>query len=510
MNGADPGTTLPPPETRPVAGDWRRRFLIGVALFVAAAALWRLQTVVRWQLTAPFDLVFESPNLATINALRHGVNVYSSSFFDAPPFVFTLYTPLYHLLCAAMPASATNPFFAGRLIAFVFMMSAVLGVLWVSKPRHWIWIILVTGLFLLLHPVSSNLVFLKNDGTALFFSVLAILIVSKAPRTHLRLAAAALSCVLAIASKQVFVAASAACFVYLLLEQRRDALRFGGYYLLFAAVAAALAQALWGNGFWWCVFHAPRMPFSADQFITQWRLMLRQPVFLLLFAAWIVTAAEYLYRRRGRSLNPFLIYFLCSGVVLLLTVGKPGSSTNYFIEWSLAGVLWLVSILPSSLPQKINPALLAGLCLAVTLCELATATPRDFALGDPGFIAVRQQLHEALTQEAKSLAPRADPLRVLNFAGASTFFDWPGKTSVNDPYLYTLLWEHGILKPDAMIRELHSQQYQLVVFRSDAVLAPSDRADGMGQIMKSLRESYRLAGYGVFLQYWVPLTAAKD
>ena len=110
-----------------------------------------------------------------------------------------------------------------------------------------------------------------------------------------------------------------------------------------------------------------------------------------------------------------------------MTVGKPGSSTNYFIEWSLAGALWLVSVLPSSLPQKINPALIGGLCLAVTLCELAMAKPRDFALGDPEFTAVRRQLHEALLKESESLAPGAKPLRVLNFVGASTSLTGPAK-----------------------------------------------------------------------------------
>ena len=302
------------PTSKPRKSDaacWQRRFLFGVALFVAATALWRLQTVVRWQLTFPFDLVFESPNLSTITALRHGANIYSASVFDAPPFVFTLYTPLYHLVCAALPASGTNPFLTGRIVALVFMAAAILCALWVTKPRHGTWMILAVSLFLLLHPVSSNFVFLKNDGAALFFSVLAILTISKTPRTHPRLAAAALFCLLAIASKQVFLAATATCFVHLLREQRRDALRFGGYYFLFAVIAAAAAQMLWGNGFWWCAFHAPKIPFNSNQFLGQWRLMLSQPVFLLLLIAWAVTIVEHLrYRRMGRRV-PFC-FISCS------------------------------------------------------------------------------------------------------------------------------------------------------------------------------------------------------
>jgi hypothetical protein len=292
--------------------------------------------------------------------------------------------------------------------------------------------------------------------------------------------------------------------VYLFFEQRRDAARFAGYFVLFAAAAAVVAQLIWGQSIWWCVFNAPRMPFSMAQFTEQWRLMLRQPVFLLLLAALFVTAIENLRRGKLRAwaATPFFLYLIFAGAILLLIVGKPGSSTNYFIEFSLAGVFWLVSFAPSSLLQTRNKLLPAAICLGVAVCELVTAKPNDFALGDPKFMAWRAQLHDTLMKEGQSLVPDANPLRILNMGAASTYFDWPGETSVNDPFLYSLLWEHGILKPDSMIRELQSQTYDLVVFRNDAMLASSGRGDGLGRIMKALRSSYRPAGQGAFLQYW--------
>src|SRR6267154_2385883 len=94
---------------------WLHRLFLGTAIVVFASALWRLQTVVRWHLASSFDLVFESPNLATIKALRQGLNVYDPSLFNSPPFTFTLYTPLYHLICAVMPMNRASPFLAGRL-----------------------------------------------------------------------------------------------------------------------------------------------------------------------------------------------------------------------------------------------------------------------------------------------------------------------------------------------------------------------------------------------------------
>jgi hypothetical protein len=481
---------------------WPDRVLTVVALVVLAAALWRVQMVTRWQIDAPFDLVFESPNLATIEGLRRGANVYDASFFNAPPFVFTMYTPLYHLICAAVPSHSGNPFMAGRLIAMLFMTAAVLGILWVAKPRDWTMLCLAVGLFLLLRPVGSNLSFLKNDGTALFFSVLAVLTVRNWSESNLWLVLAALFCVLAVAAKQVYVAAAAACFVFLFLERHGAALRFALSFLLFATLGAAIAQATWGKGIWWCVFNAPQMPFSADQFAGQWTLMLKQPVFLLLLAVWVAALTEHVYRWRSRPPNPFFLYFLFSGAVLLLTVGKPGSSTNYFIEWSLAGIFWMVSVGPSLL-QPVTRGIIAALCLVAVLCELAFAKPHQFAFATPEFLVARAEIHKALLEEAKLVAPEARPLRVLNLAGASTFFDWPGETSVNDPYLYSLLWERGVLKPGAMIQALSTQTYDIVVFRNDAVLVASDRGDGMAEIMKAVREFYRPAGRGVFLHYWV-------
>jgi hypothetical protein len=496
MTKAEPSSTPAP---------WQKRFLLFVALFVFAVAVYRIQMVAAWHLADPFDLTFESPNLATIQALRREANVYDAAFFNGRPFVFTMYTPLYHLICAHLPSSASNPFLTGRLVALAFMGMAALGIFHVCKPRDWTIALLWAGTFLLLHPVVSNLAFVKNDGTALFFSALALLTVSRNSRGPLRLVLTALLCVLAVAAKQVYVSATGACFVYLLLQRRSEAFRFALFWIVFAAIGGAAAQLVWGNGFWWCVFQAPRMPSDWNQFTAQWSAMLRQPMFLLLLVCSVATAVEYVARngRRQISANPFLLYCLFSGAVLLLTVGKPGSSTNYFIEPSLAAAFWLVSIHGSSFLTKLDPAVVAAVCLAATVCELALARRGDFAFADPSSLASRAQLHDRLMKEAESLVGRTNDLRVLNLADAPTYFEWPGETSVNDPFLYMLLWRRNVLKPDGLVRELRSQAYDFVVLQSGVVVSGAERSDGTGQIAKALRESYRFAGYGDYLQYWV-------
>jgi len=494
----------------PRRAAWIDRLVLIAALVVLASGLWRMQTVVRWQLNAPFDLVFESPNLATIKALDRGINVYHPDYFNAPPFVFTLYTPLYHWICAALPSHPSNPFWTGRLVALGFLTFTLAGVWWATRARHSSLALLTMGLFLLLHPVTGNAAFLKNDSTALFFSVLALLLVRHGERSHRHLLGAAFCCVLAIAAKQVYVSASAACLLFLALQHRPAAWRFGLYYLLFAATGAVVAQGWWGSGFWFCVLNAPRMPFDAVQFSSQWGLMLRQPVFVVLMGSWLwlVLAGLRQGRKADWMIHPFFFHFLFAGAVLLLTVGKPGSSTNYFIEPSLAAVLSLGTI-ALSLPKRPwgRPAL-AVLCVMATFWELASARTRDYAFADPPFLSWRQQFHDALVADAHALAPEARPLRVLNLATASTFYDWPGETSVNDPFLYSLLWKHGVLDPKPLQQLLGARAYDLVVFRNGA--APGLEANGLGQIMVTLQEGYRPLPSESLFHYWIRRPGGPD
>jgi len=384
----------------------------------------------------------------------------------------------------------------------------MLGGWWAARPRAGALLLLALGLFGLLHPVTANAAFLKNDGTALFFSVLALLLIRPALHSPWPLVGAALCGVLALASKQVFLSATAACFIYLLMHHRPTAWRFGLYFLLFAGVGGAVAQVWWGNGFWFCILHAPRMPFEAGQFSTQWGIMLRQPVFGLLLAAWLVTLISCLHSGKGRDLirNPFFLHFLFAGAVLLLTIGEPGSSTNYFIEPCLAGVYWLVSLAAPWPGRSWGKGAIAGVCLAVTFWELAAAKTRDFAFADPSFLSWREQFHDSLRADAAALAPGARPLRVLNLASASTFYDWPGETAVNDPYLYSLLWKHGVLEPGPLQQTLGAQSYDLIVFRNGSAPGSDAPADGMGQIMATMREYYRPLPSDTIFQYWIRKT----
>ena len=107
-------------------GDGMRRLVV---MAVAAAALTlalaaRIGSVAADQFSAPWDLVFETPNLGTIKLIQGGKNPYDPEIYAAPPFIITLYTPLYHYLVAALPEHSGNPFFTGRLVSMLSLLAA--------------------------------------------------------------------------------------------------------------------------------------------------------------------------------------------------------------------------------------------------------------------------------------------------------------------------------------------------------------------------------------------------
>jgi len=93
------------------------RWVEACAWGLLALALGRLAVVVTGQLTFPLDLEFETLQLRTVRVIESGANPYGPETYASLPYVFSVYTPLYHLLVAALPEVAGRPFLVGRLLA---------------------------------------------------------------------------------------------------------------------------------------------------------------------------------------------------------------------------------------------------------------------------------------------------------------------------------------------------------------------------------------------------------
>jgi hypothetical protein len=413
------------------------------------------------QLTAPFDLIYETPNLRTIQLLQEGRSIYTPQVYAEPPFWLTLYTPAYHYVVSWLPASDANPFLTGRIVAMACMLLAAATTFVVARSQAWA-ALLAVGVWFLVHPVVSNTALLKNDTMALLLAALAVVCVAETRRPGWLLLSSACAAG-AFFTKQSFLAAPAAILLFLLLRDRRRALQFAAVTAALLGVGLAISAAAWGSGFGFSAFGAPRNPMSAQQFVEQWRVAAWQPLLVAVLALATAEAvrAAVVGRLRALTDSPYVVYLIAAVAVLCATLGKAGSATNYFLEPVLAALLWLVYSTRESARDGAHVsgrALLAILLLVVLAAgDLAWAPRVDYSFTDDA----RSQAHTSQLGEAAAAIRSlgiAEP-RILNLASVNLSYPLPGEICVNDPYLYSLLLASGKLSPRSIIESVERGEF---------------------------------------------------
>jgi hypothetical protein len=146
---------------------------------------------------------------------------------------------------------------------------------------------------------------------------------------------------------------------------------------------------------------------------------------------------------RALAASPYVLYFAAAAAVLVATLGKVGSGTNYVFETVLAALLWLVfsarRLLDAAAPRRVWVAI-ALLCAAAA-ADLAWTPRRAISFTDP---VARRSTATALARMASEIRALGNPEpKILNLANARLSYPLPGEIAVNDPYLYSLLWQVG-------------------------------------------------------------------
>jgi hypothetical protein len=480
--------------------SFERVSLWGVAIVVALVALTRFGEVAGKRFEAPYDIGYETPGLRTIQLIREGRNIYAPEIYDAPTFWITLYTPLYHYIAAGLPTSAENPFLAGRIVALVFMLAAGATVFAVGGRAVWAGV-LAFGTFFLIHNVITDAVHVKNDPPGLFFSALAVVSVARARHSRKWVIAAGVASVAAFFSKQYFIAAPAACFLWLLRTDRAKAFLFGVFSAPLLGVAILAARLHWGPGFTFSVFRAMQNPMTLENLRWNWALMFQEPVFVFLLAA---SLAAFVALRRRLYESPYPCYWLCSFLTLGM-VAKVGAVTNYFFELVLVSLLWLVFVC-QDLPagtwiRRVTvsaTAILAG-CTAYEMQK----TPRD-AFSFPSQ-SESADYHAWIRQCAEIIRGLGKPEpRLLNLAWATLSDPLPGEILMSDPPAYMLFYQVGLMSPEPLLAALERREYDGVLVPRGFLAQPESETP-VPALHVALRRNYYPSRNLSSLDYLAPL-----
>lgn len=402
----------------------QRVVLLGLAILAAWPVLDGL--VARIGLPQAFSYV-EGFNVDDADRLASGEALYGDP--SEPPFVVSVYTPLYTSLVALQIAMGLPGLLAARLLS---LLSATLlaGVIGISG-RRWAGAVAPIAAFLfLLAPLQRSwLMVARPDYTAALLSALGVLVVARGAAGPGLLWAAPLLAA-AILTKQSYVAAALAVTIFLIARSPRRGLAFAASLAVLLAGAAA-ALSWYSDG--WFLFHtvtANRNPFSwANAWTLAGKFLASHAPELLLMSPALAALAA------ARRLSIFGLYAIIAAAVSLSS-GKLGSDSNYFIEPLAALALLAANEFPLSwLRDRGRPGRVA--CTALGAAAVL--------LGAVRFVDVRQ-MHRALSAEVtvfdrmcRDLAARPGPA----VSDDAVLLRCAGKEVVFQPFVMTQLAEAG-------------------------------------------------------------------
>jgi hypothetical protein len=340
------------------------------SLFKWALALGCLVSLVRvaaW-VPQPFQLTYgEGPLLGVASRVAHGLSCYPDP--RPLPYMINPYGPVGYYLLAGVVKLCGVSFTMPRM---AIVASAICCAVFIALLlRRWTGSALVGvmfgALYLTMPVVLRWLFILRVDliGVALSLAGLNFFTTSKRWLLSVPFFIVAFFC------KFTFVAAPVACFIYMFsTKEWQKALKFAGSCFALGTIAF-LASQLWTGGWftfdtvWASAVHPFRLRHFLDPMLGE---LTDNLVPLLLTVA-------LCYRRHSHQDYSLPWIYLVFSFVTMISRGKLGADSNYFLEWEAALCLCLgyeynlmKSELPnSSMAKAIVPSLLACSILATTL-----------------------------------------------------------------------------------------------------------------------------------------------
>ncbi len=327
--------------------------LAGLALYAAFTLhLCLLAIAYPYQLDYGEGLVLHQARL-----LAAGQSIYKH--LDSYPYIFANYPPLFQALVAPLLSISGTSFAPGRLLALGATLGLALvlyGLVRQAGGRRLA--AAVAALFFLGSPYVYHWApLLRIDLPALFFTALGVLVLGRsaaaghsfhreettraqgrsAASTSQRLACvAAVLFVLALFTKQSYLAGPAAALVYLALNDRMTLRRFALVGLVVGLAPFIAIEAATAGAFSFGLFTANVNPFSLSLLAGQLRSFALTFCVLILLSLGIAVASV----RRGAGVSlarvPLLAWYIAFAVATVVLAGKVGAWENYFFEALLA------------------------------------------------------------------------------------------------------------------------------------------------------------------------------
>lgn len=406
----------------------------------------------------------------------------------ALPLTVTAYTPLYYLLVGWLQRlSGEMGYSVGRLVSVAAVLVSA-GLLAWNVHRvagRWYGGLLAAGLFL-----TQNLTVLlwapvhRVDPLALCLTLMGIALAA-----HDRTTLAALPLVLAVLTKQTYLAAPLSVVVTL-WPRRRSILGFGVLFLASLALCLAVGQWLTDGSLLWHTVVANANPLDFQYYAAMLGAFLQFNALPLVTA----TALFSLFPRAPERL--WRVYFLVSGLEAVATVGKLGASSNYWLELTAA-----ISVLTGILAVRLSDATDAR--APFTSTSLASVVLASLLISVPAYQAtVSQALALHVSGATGGIASQLEVAPLVATEPGAVLTDDPGlallagKRVEFEFVIFTILAAQGVWDETPILDAINARQFGLVVLEEslDEPPRPLISARFTKRVRTAIQGAYTPAG----------------
>jgi hypothetical protein len=432
------------------SGTSRKVALYCVTAFVLAG-FFAFRNISSWpaRISYPGEESYEGCALAETARLAEGVQIYAPP--SAEGFAGATYGPLFFLVGSRLINPSSPSYVPIRLLSALAILGCAAGcgllAFWLTGSRFAAW--LSPLVFLSYGVVTYHGVSMLSDNVALFIFFSGFLVAYRFRNSRAILLAVPLM-TLGFYYKQQFIAGPLAVFADLLIERRyARAAQFAGLMAVCGAGMFALFQWVLfrGQEFWRHFLFYQSTLFSWHQ----WEIGFL--VFLLMFAAPVLLAFEFLREHPDRMM---LCYLVCAVLLGIVTIGKESAFLQYFYELILA-----VSILtPALLTRRLIER--RGSVEVLVLMSVALVAGQWYTPPPPKPADVAQ--HNAVQSFfRKNFSPRS---RALGFRGGDLVqagFDTP----FADLFQTELMARRGVASDQELLARIRGQWFSVIVLDFD-------------------------------------------
>ena len=353
-----------------------------------------------------------------------------------PPFIVFEYPPVYHLLVRGIATLGIDPLAAGRGISLAATIAIMIlagsitftAIQEVASTKVRLLGSMVTGLMVLTYrPIEEWAVLMRVDMLAVSFSMAGVYLSTLSGRRNITLYSSIILFVTAVYTKQTELSAPIAVLLVVAIINLRSALKALGFSVIVGVAGfVLLIRATHGGFFRHIIEYNLHNRFLFDYAIDQ--LLMRKSdtlglltgvvAFALLWwtearscypvrdlRAWIAAIRQ---SKKLRALSIVSLWFILASAQLI-TLGRPGSWDNYFIEWmcittvpiGMAATVAWVGVATGGKSALFSG--LAGLFLSLALGTHALhGSPFEYSIvDDPKATALRAHLVDLIRKSGE-------------------------------------------------------------------------------------------------------------